>query len=1140
MDLVEVRTEFARSANVERDGARGNPGYVPTSRAREVIRRVTTSLDTPAVGRALSITGTYGSGKSSLAVFASALFGQAGERHDAALAMLNSVDPELADSVTLALSKRRGGSLLIATVTAKREPVTVTIARALSKAVEDAPVATRLLKEVQEIAALSRPTSADIIQALIHITKNHGLLLIIDEFGKNIEEFVKSGDASSDLFVLQEIAEWAAEGDGEPTILLLLQHLAFTDYDKRGTSGREWAKIQGRFSDIPYIESAAESQSLISSVFEMRESTDSWARGQKVGADAAGLADLIHISMSDIFPLHPTSAILLPDLCYRYGQNERTLFAFLAGPDAAAVPELLEVMVIHQKAELPSIRLHHVYDYFLASAPSMVSASPHAARWIEIETRIRDAGSLSVPEIKVLKTVAVLNLVSAGGAARASRAVLHYALADGRDGTKDGLALDLLLETLENRGYLTYREFADEFRIWSGTDYDIQSVVEAARRSLLDESPAQLLNFSRPQIPIVASRHSQTTGVMRVFDRQFIDGTSPLIDVELGQDFDGLVLMCLGHSKTVLTRSDVTEIAKTRPVVLGVARDSEALVEAGLNLAAHQEALRAAESTGADWVAVRELGERIAAATLKLDDLVDNLTSGSAISWRRVVDSAAVKLTSAGSKPLPSVLSTLCDLLYPNTPLIRNEMLSRRVLTAQGAKARRNLLDAMLSSPDVERCGIEGFPPERAMYEAVLGSSQLHRERDGVLDFGSPGESDPLDYGYTWRLLEQCFSEASTKRVGLRDIYLRLMQPPVGLKEGPIPILLTAALIKHAADVAIYEDGTFVPRLAITTVERMLRNPENFSVQSYTLRGPRRNFVEAIAEHLRASTQTPRNTRLPSVVTAVGPLLARLRALPDYTIKTKSLTAKTLALRTAMLSAREPDKLLFQGIPEALGHEAIGARETPLTNIDGIVSELFRTFGELERAHKVLLSRIQSALVEHLAIESNDLRDEVRNRFKSLRESQTDGETRIIVSALVDDHLDDAEWLGYLGMIVAGKPTSAWTDGEAVLTLTKFAADLRRIRNLETLPTERRPGQRAVRLALTEQDGFEDHRVVWIAEAQEKRLHIIVRHALDQARIDIGGNADEALVAQMTIALLRPDKNLAPKTQIKDTQGRKL
>ncbi len=62
-----------------------------------------------------------------------------------------------------------------------------------------------------------------------------------------------------------------ARASGLPIFMLTLQHLSFEDY-LAGTDGprrREWAKVQGRFEDIAYVESARQTRALIGTVFDV-------------------------------------------------------------------------------------------------------------------------------------------------------------------------------------------------------------------------------------------------------------------------------------------------------------------------------------------------------------------------------------------------------------------------------------------------------------------------------------------------------------------------------------------------------------------------------------------------------------------------------------------------------------------------------------------------------------------------------------------------------------------------------------------------------------------------------------------------------------------------------------------------------
>ena len=83
-DHIAVLSRFARSANLERDVDRPEPldGYIVTARALDVVERVAAAAASGPAGGAWSLTGPYGSGKSSLALLLDAAFGPATVRHE--------------------------------------------------------------------------------------------------------------------------------------------------------------------------------------------------------------------------------------------------------------------------------------------------------------------------------------------------------------------------------------------------------------------------------------------------------------------------------------------------------------------------------------------------------------------------------------------------------------------------------------------------------------------------------------------------------------------------------------------------------------------------------------------------------------------------------------------------------------------------------------------------------------------------------------------------------------------------------------------------------------------------------------------------------------------------------------------------
>ena len=405
-DLKSPLPRFARSINLERDsGSHALDGYLPVGRAIEVIDRLVSALARDRGEVALSITGPYGSGKSSLALLIDGLFGPAGDpARVSADAMLADAAPSVLGVLKTARSRfdaERAG-FIRAVVTAQREPISATVLRAIAYGLERFGVSTRRRAAHREIVtrvahlqqSVERGSALDIrvfCALLEEICSIAPVLILIDEFGKNLEAFADLG-AAADLFLLQELAEWTAGEHRLPLALLTMQHMAFGEYadGASGVQRREWAKVQGRFDDIPFVDTPSQTQALIAAAFtepdqRLAHVLKQWSEEQSTTLASLGLHGFVRDpeTLARCWPLHPFAVFALPDLCARYGQNERTLFSFLAGPGPDGVAAFLAGEDWRPRGKLPVVRLNRVYDYFVASAAGLLDVSASASRWLE-------------------------------------------------------------------------------------------------------------------------------------------------------------------------------------------------------------------------------------------------------------------------------------------------------------------------------------------------------------------------------------------------------------------------------------------------------------------------------------------------------------------------------------------------------------------------------------------------------------------------------------------------------------------------------------------------------------------------------------------------------------------------------------
>ena len=1122
-DGIRVSGRFARSANLERDQGRAEPleGYIVTARSLDVVERIASAAAGGPAGGAWSITGPYGSGKSSLALLIDAAFGGVSQRRRTALELIDGASADAGNLVRRAHRRRRTEEtgFHLGPATAGREPLSRTVLRSLHNAVIRSYGKIPPPSQFAEAAALRRaladdsaadprrsgPSPAALVDIARCLAEDAPLLLMIDEFGKNLEAF-RDG-AAADPYLLQQLAEAGQSSAGASIFILTLQHLSFEDYlgDSDEAQRREWAKVQGRFEDIPYVESAAQTRALIGAVFEvadrrLRARIRRWAQGHAEAMRLLGAPDLADpAAVEACYPLHPLAALVLPELCSRYGQNERTLFSFLAGPDPAGAASFLASREAPGADDpLPSVGLGAVYDYFVSNAdPGAMQSS----RWAEISVRIRDAHGLTEPQEQLAKAVALLNLISTAGSVRASRPVLELL----------GGGAARALSELEAAGMITYREFADEYRIWHGTDVDVRRLLDAARRRVRRRPLAGILSEVHDPPPVVAARHSAEHQVLRVFKRRYAGGGESIEPPGPFSPYDGELLLMVGPA------GEAPEAARppsrfAKPVAAAVPGDTAELDAAAREAAAVSLALEDPAAAD-DWVARRELGERLAQTRAALDRALASAFDADACRWMLVEDGAPLA-GGRGSAPL----SDAADRAYPRTPAVRNEMINRTALTSQGSKARRTLLEAMIDRSGQPDLGITGYGPEMAMYQALLKRTGIHRldARNGGMVF-SPPDDESLQPA--WDLLEREFKRAKNRRINLRDLYAALLSPPFGMKQGAVPVFITAGLIAFSDEVALYEHGTFKPLLTPELSERMVRNPAHFDFKHFAnTTGARRLVIDALAARLDVRPGF-RKHRVANVLAVVGRLVARINGLDNYTRRTADLAAPALAARDALLAAVEPDHLLFEALPQGLGFPAISADAAACPWAGRFAEAVGGALDDLAAAYGRLLDRLLGML---LAAAAETSRLAVAGQAAALAGEVLDPDVRAFVLALANDGFDDdRDWIKAVAAVAAQKAPAEWTDRDLRRFESELPLRVAAFRRLAALHSGSRAGGggafASFRVIFTRPDGGEDARLVGFDRSLRPRLEAVLESAVSELAELTGSpqRAHESLLALM-------------------------
>lgn len=1143
---TRVRGRFVRSVRLDAASAGDLDGYLPTARALDVIRRFIRGMADDAGTRAFSITGPYGSGKSSLAVFIESLCGpEASDAYRRAAALLAEYDPDTAAALPAARAAMGvpSSGMALAVITApQREPVTTTVLRALRAGVATEASNQQLAREVDSALErahddkLASPSFHEVRDLIAGITERRPLLLVIDEFGKNLEAYSESG-ADGDLYLLQELAEWSTNAKQRlPMVVVTIQHLAFEAYAGADSASkrREWAKVQGRFEDIPFVESSAATRNLIAAALDHGQDPDFAESRRRAAAEVAAAAansGLPEVAPSEIvqatWPLHPTVMQVLPELCARYGQNERTLFSFLASPEPLSVNSWLAQ--VGSKPPLPWVRLDRVYDYFVESAGNFLLLSEEGSRWTEIATSIRDAHGLDEAQQRVLKAVGTLNLVASTGALRASTPLIALACADGEQGTAETAEVAARLSELVDLGLITFRDYAQEYRIWRGSDFDINGALQIARRGASQTSLAHLLSRIRPMRPVVAARHSTCTGTLRAFSQTYADAQLATISQPPPASVcDGVVVHRLDDTEITLVDDNGS------PVLVVDAGDPSAVRNAAIEVAAlsdvaHDPALRAD-----DHAARREIAERLAHARLRLDTRIADAFGAEA---RRTWINPPPR---HGGTPRevagPGALSDALDAAFDQGPeRVAYEAINRSELTSSGARARR-VLQAALVDPEKARkprLGLEGAGPEVAIYQAVIADAGIHK--DGEL--GPPSETS--DWRPVWdAVLKELDGEDA--RVSVEHLEDTMMAVPFGLRRGTASLLLTALLVVEAKDLAIYEHGTFQPHLSAPVAERLVRNPGNFSVKHLgtAKRGSRWSALKALnsaLDSLNLGAPLESVTVLGTVRRIVG---IYQRANSRYVNKTREFVGSARSpeaaeraghVRDALIKAREPDVLLFTELPSALDMDPFNGDDSRISphKIDTYAREVALALYTISRAlaelAQSIFDRVSAAAVP-LGANGEPL-DEMQ-RMKALEGSATalasvetlPPDVRSFVQACLMNPSTPGQLGTQIATTVTGGSPGDWTDRDVPRNLSRLEDTARAFRRMADLARARaafdegESAFRAYAVTMTAADGQTEDKTVTLTREQQGRVDKALNTAVNELQ-DLGGRALDALLA---------------------------
>jgi hypothetical protein len=1073
-DLMRINPHFRRSVQIELDFAdpASSKGYVATEFVQNAFDRLSHAFADSSTARSWRITGDYGSGKSAFVLnLAKAACGRERELPEALRGKIKT-------------------NLQPIFVTGEREPLHTSIGKAI-------------IKQWRGGRQRSIPTNSAELIDLVESAHKHcpgGILLILDELGKNLEHAMMSPE-SSDVYVLQRLAELASRSGKKPLVVIAILHMGVGSYTTEldANSRREWDKVAGRFDELPFLHPFEQTVQLCAEAIGLQlhelqqaqqklvtEANASMKWAVTEGLFGSASLQILLGAAPRIFPLHPVTLPPLVELFHRLGQNERSLFSFLSGHEPAALQEVAALEI--EKARF--YRLYDLYDFTRKNIAHTLT-NGRSAHWRIIESVVRRADNPL--ESAILKTIGILNLIDDPDMPATRDLVLN---AMGRDKATE-VALNSCIEKLKSNKLLYERGSVRSLALWPHSSVHLDDAYEDARTDMGEPPiPMLLVSAKLNARQIVARRHYVQTGNLRHFELQFHPASQFDKIKQAGPQVrdgsaDGFAIVLLPENereyRTTLKQLKDPENNFGENVLIGILnRPPRELLGKCRHLAILQHIQSTVKELAADEFARRELRSQIRLASQDLDDSVDEIVAlggNYEIDWFRDVQPEEIDRAGLGA-----TLSTISDKVYHQCPVVTNELINRRITSSAASRARTALIEAIATHPEKEYLGMDNTknPPEMAIYLSVLKAGKLHIPDGNQWKFVTPKRSDPKSdpcrLKPSFDAIKKLLKDHDAQKVPVPTILEKLRDAPIGARDGLIPLILALYIAANRNETALFEDNTFTPILDGDLIQRLTKEPEAFEIQRCVIEGARMEIYEAIAKAFKLEI-----TDDPQVLDVVRPLMHFVATLPEYVRNTKKLSHEAVTVRNLLLTARDPAQLIFRDLPNAI---------TPgKSKKDGLATKVSALVAELSGSYDSLLARLSSAITEAFGttVPLPIFRKEIGIRSKAIADKLVEIDVKAFTLRIGDTGLQDRQWLESMANHLSKKSASRWNDADEEVFHQRLIVLAQRMLRAEAAQggighkLADGGGNRAVRLLLTKPDGNEQGEIFhWSEDEQGK------------------------------------------------------
>jgi len=834
----------------------------------------------------------------------------------------------------------------------------------------------------------------------------------------------------------------ASRCNGKLVIVGIL-HQAFEQYAvKLGREARdEWAKIQGRYIDIPLISGTDEVIELVGRSIEKNDSPTAFKVlntyvdrvSQVITKRRPNVPSNLKQSLLNCWPLHPITASLLgPISRKKFSQNERSVFGFLASAEPLGFIDFLNSSPYE---ELSLYNPSRYWDYLKVNMGQAILASTDSHRWVAandaIERTEAREGCTQV-HLELAKTIALIDMFKANSGVSAEDDLLEICI---ENGTKKEIR-DALYD-LSRWSVIVFRKHIGAWTIYSGSDFDIDAAINLARSELGEIDVKQLIELTELN-PIVAKSHYHLTGTLRWFNRTLIHSAlvkEYLNSQKISSGAMGEFILTvpdkeLGPLKNKNLIKELSKLDSTTPIVVGYLTNFLKVFELGMELSALEKIHKNRRELESDTVARKEVNGRISFVKAELSEELKK--SFETAVWFYKGDSINRDVESS----LSAIASKLAQETYPDTLRILNELVNKESISGNAVKARKELMYRMINRQGESLLGYEGFSADAGLFHSIIRQNNLYQWIGDNWIFTTSNSADNLAKKFLplW-LAADSLLKSSKEQVTLTQLYSVWKLPPIGVRNGVLPIFALIYFLANRHQLGLYIENTFIPDLTEAYLDEWMQDTNRVAFKYVEIGKKRENLLLALSESLSRNLGRPITA---SPLESARGLVNIFASLPSWAKRTSTVSLEAQKLRTAILRASDPHKVLFSDLPNIL--------ETD--NEIELVEKIAVCTKELQTAYPSLLSKLKDLTLKALD-HSGDIFT-LLNRASSIKGLSGDFAMDAFIARLSVFKADTESLEGLLSTTINKNPKD-WVDRDVDAAINKLGSYCSSFRQIESL-----------------------------------------------------------------------------------------